>query len=85
LGHSSSNLFIRIVSNESRKRFKRDFLSKKAFCSSISGALAARAMFESIGVGDENATAYGATLTWIIKGNQFKIKKTSIRRVTFSN
>ena len=26
-------------------------------------------MFESIGVGDENATAYGATLTWIIKGN----------------
>ena len=40
----------------------------KAFCSSISGALAARAMFESIGVGDENATAYGATLTWLIKG-----------------
>jgi len=25
-------------------------------------------MFESIGVGDETATAYGATLTWIIKG-----------------
>ena len=46
----------------------------QAFCSSISGALAARAMFESIGVGDENATAYGATLTWLIKGipNQFK-------------
>jgi hypothetical protein len=24
-------------------------------------------MFESIGVGDESATAYGATLTWLIK------------------
>jgi hypothetical protein len=40
---------------------------KKAFCSSISGALAARAMFESIGVGDDKATAYGATLTWLVK------------------
>lgn len=39
----------------------------QAFCSSISGALAARAMFESIGVGDDEATAYGATLTWLIK------------------
>ena len=42
----------------------------KAFCSSISGALAAKAMFESIGVGDEKATAYGATLTWLIKGSK---------------
>jgi len=25
-------------------------------------------MFESMGVGDEKATAYGATLTWLIKG-----------------
>ncbi len=41
----------------------------KAFCSSVSGALAARAMFETIGVGDENSTVYGATLTWLIKGN----------------
>jgi hypothetical protein len=29
--------------------------------------LAARAVLESIGVGDQNATVYGATLTWIIK------------------
>lgn len=34
----------------------------------MSGALAARAMFETIGVGDEQATVYGATLTWLIKG-----------------
>ena len=39
----------------------------QAFCSSISGALAARAIFESIGVGDESATVYGATFTWLIK------------------
>ncbi|CAF0769041.1 unnamed protein product [Brachionus calyciflorus] len=39
----------------------------QAFCSSISGALAAKAIFESIGVGDQNATAYGATITWLIK------------------
>ena len=39
----------------------------QAFCSSISGALAARAMFESMGVGDNTATAYSATMTWIIK------------------
>jgi hypothetical protein len=44
---------------------------KKAFCSSISGALAAKAIFESVGVGDEKATAYGATLTWLIKGKVF--------------
>ena len=25
-------------------------------------------MFEAIGVGDDKATAYGATLTWLIKG-----------------
>jgi len=31
-------------------------------------------MFESIGVGDENATAYGATLTWLIKGSMKIIK-----------
>jgi hypothetical protein len=43
----------------------------QAFCSSISGALAARAIFESIGVGDDQATAYGATLTWLIKGIPF--------------
>ncbi|RMZ94594.1 hypothetical protein BpHYR1_036278 [Brachionus plicatilis] len=39
----------------------------QAFCSSISGALAAKAIFESIGVGDQTATAYGATITWLIK------------------
>lgn len=39
----------------------------QAFCSSLSGALAARAVLESIGVGNENATVYGATLTWLIK------------------
>jgi hypothetical protein len=39
----------------------------QAFCSSVSGALAARAMFESIGVGDEASTVYGATLTWLIR------------------
>jgi hypothetical protein len=33
----------------------------------VSGALAARAMFETMGVGDENSTVYGATLTWLIK------------------
>jgi hypothetical protein len=29
--------------------------------------LAARAVLQSIGVGNEKATAYGATLTWLIK------------------
>jgi hypothetical protein len=33
----------------------------------LSGAVAARAILESIGVGNDKATAYGATLTWLIK------------------
>ena len=39
----------------------------QAFCSSMTGALAAHAMFESLGVGDETASAYGATLTWLMR------------------
>jgi hypothetical protein len=47
----------------------------QAFCSSISGALAATAVFESIGVGDETATIYGATTTWLIKDGTGMIGK----------
>ncbi len=47
----------------------------QAFCSSISGALAATAVFESIGVGDEHATIYGATATWLIKDGTGMIGK----------
>ena len=37
-------------------------------------------MFEAIGVGDDKATAYGATLTWLIKGhpNSFFIKQKNL-------
>jgi len=31
-------------------------------------------MFETIGVGDQQATVYGATLTWLIKGLKTPLK-----------
>eukprot|EP00096_Caligus_rogercresseyi_P000769 TRINITY_DN11286_c0_g1_i1.p1 TRINITY_DN11286_c0_g1~~TRINITY_DN11286_c0_g1_i1.p1 ORF type:complete len:400 (-),score=58.35 TRINITY_DN11286_c0_g1_i1:72-1271(-) len=37
----------------------------QAFCSSLSGSLATRAVLKGVGVGDEHATALGATLTWL--------------------
>ncbi|KAI0216134.1 RUS1 family protein C16orf58, partial [Lamellibrachia satsuma] len=40
----------------------------QAFCSSITGALAAQAILKGVGVGDENATVLAATMTWLIKG-----------------
>ncbi|CAG0918584.1 unnamed protein product [Notodromas monacha] len=39
----------------------------QAFASSLSGALATRAVLVGAGVGDENATALGATLSWLLK------------------
>ena len=48
--------------------FFKFLINNQAFCSSISGALAASAVFESMGVGDDQATVYGATFTWLIKG-----------------
>lgn len=39
----------------------------QAFCSSITGALAAQAILKGVGVGDENATVLAATMTWLIK------------------
>ena len=40
----------------------------KAFCSSITGTLATRAVLKGYGVGDETATATAATITWMLKG-----------------
>lgn len=39
----------------------------QAFASSISGSLATAAVLEGVGVGDAEATALAATLTWILK------------------
>ncbi|XP_074641058.1 RUS family member 1-like [Tubulanus polymorphus] len=39
----------------------------QAFASSITGTLATRAVLQGYGVGDENATATAATITWILK------------------
>ncbi|KAI8506093.1 hypothetical protein Bbelb_164460 [Branchiostoma belcheri] len=43
----------------------------QAFCSSITGTLATQAVLKGVGVGDETATAAGATITWILKGRLF--------------
>ncbi|XP_040572501.1 RUS family member 1 [Lepeophtheirus salmonis] len=37
----------------------------QAFCSSLSGSLATRAVLKGVGVGDDNATPLAATLTWL--------------------
>lgn len=42
----------------------------QAFASSLSNSLAAHALLQGIGVGDENATVLAATMTWIMKGMQ---------------
>ncbi|XP_025089925.1 RUS1 family protein C16orf58 homolog [Pomacea canaliculata] len=39
----------------------------QAFASSLSNSLAAHALLQGIGVGDENATVLAATMTWIMK------------------
>uniref|UniRef100_A0A0N4ZMN3 DUF647 domain-containing protein n=1 Tax=Parastrongyloides trichosuri TaxID=131310 RepID=A0A0N4ZMN3_PARTI len=41
--------------------------SLQAFASSINGALATQAVLKGVGVGNENATALAATITWLIK------------------
>ncbi len=40
----------------------------QAFCSSITGTLATRAVLKGYGVGDEKATATAAAVTWMLKG-----------------
>ena len=44
------------------------FLVVQALCSSLSGIIATRAVFEAVGVGDGAATPMGATLTWLLRG-----------------
>lgn len=39
----------------------------QAFCSTIIGAFTTRAILKGVGVGDANANAYSATITWILK------------------
>ena len=39
----------------------------QAFASSISGSLATKAVLEGVGVGDGNATALAATITWLLR------------------
>ncbi|XP_013064724.2 RUS family member 1-like [Biomphalaria glabrata] len=39
----------------------------QAFASSITGALAAHAVLKGVGVGDEEATVLGATISWLLK------------------
>ncbi|KAM4637236.1 RUS family member 1 [Amazona ochrocephala] len=41
--------------------------SVQALCSSLAGALSARAVLEAMGVGDGAATVTGATLTWVLR------------------
>uniref|UniRef100_A0A0K0G100 UPF0420 protein C16orf58 (inferred by orthology to a human protein) n=1 Tax=Strongyloides venezuelensis TaxID=75913 RepID=A0A0K0G100_STRVS len=41
--------------------------SLQAFASSMNGALATQAVLKGVGVGNENATALAATLTWLLK------------------
>lgn len=41
--------------------------SAQALCSSLSGIIATRAVFEAVGVGDGAATPMGATLTWLLR------------------
>lgn len=40
----------------------------QAFASSITGTLATQSLLKGVGVGDENASALAATITWILKG-----------------
>lgn len=39
----------------------------QAFCSTVNTTLTTHAIFKGIGVGDSNATALAATITWIMK------------------
>jgi hypothetical protein len=41
--------------------------SVQAVCSYLRGILASKAMFEGVGVGDQNATALAATVTWVLR------------------
>ncbi|XP_031466546.1 RUS1 family protein C16orf58 homolog [Phasianus colchicus] len=41
--------------------------SAQALCSSLSGIVATRAVFEAVGVGDVAATPTGATVTWLLR------------------
>ncbi|KAM9510550.1 RUS family member 1 [Guaruba guarouba] len=41
--------------------------SVQALCSSLAGALSARAVLQAMGVGDGAATVTGATLTWVLR------------------
>lgn len=43
------------------------FLLFKAFCSTITGTLAMKAVFAGIGVGDSNSTPLAAVFTWLTK------------------
>ena len=39
----------------------------QAFASGITGTLAAHAVLQGVGVGDESATVLAATITWLLK------------------
>lgn len=39
----------------------------QALCSTLTGALATRAVLQAVGVGDSAATVTGATLTWVLR------------------
>ena len=41
----------------------------QAFCSSITGALAMKAVLGGYGVGDESKTVLAAAITWLLKAN----------------
>lgn len=43
----------------------------QAFCSSITGALAMKAVLGGYGVGDESKTVLAAAITWLLKANPF--------------
>ncbi|KAJ3104045.1 hypothetical protein HDU97_009592 [Phlyctochytrium planicorne] len=47
----------------------------QAFCSTITGLLATRATFQTMGVGDSNASATTATLTWVIQDGSAMISR----------
>jgi hypothetical protein len=52
--------------------------SVQAVCSYLRGILASKAMFEGVGVGDQNATALAATVTWVLRDGASMVRGTRL-------
>ena len=51
-----------------RYKLRNDFPFVQEQCSSLNGTLASHAIFKGMGVGNSQASALGATYTWLMKG-----------------